>query len=284
MELILAAILVGGAAGCLVFTLAEYLSKGKRLHRRLEGKPRKTPSFAERLVSHLSPEEYLRNLDSKLRAVDGLNFLLFNAETSSEFMLFKVIFAGLAVILAAVYEGLSWQWWFVVILVGLVTWFLPNQVLERKLRLRQTRVLAELPGVIEILAMAMEAGLTFDLAIRYVIEHHSGLVRDLFTRAKLETDAGVSKKEAFHRLIESSGSEDMKLLMGTILKAQEQGKPIKDVLLSMAEAMRFKQKCEIEAKANRLPTTMLIPIFIFIVPPILLIYTLPALLNIRYLF
>lgn len=284
MELIITAVLVGGVTGCLVFVLVEYLGKGKELRRHLGRRPQKALSFTKKLASYLSSENYLRGLDSKLKAVEGLGFFFFTIKTGSDFILLRVIFTGLAIGLAAVYESLSQHWSFVIVLAGLVTWFLPDQVLKKKLRLRQERVLDELPGTVEILAMAMEAGLTFDLALRYIIEHYSGLVRDLFARAKLEIDAGMNKKEAFKRLVESSGSEDMKLLIGTILRAEEQGGPIKDVLLSMAEAMRFKQKCEIEARANRLPTTMLIPIFIFIVPPILLIYTLPALLNLKYMF
>jgi tight adherence protein C len=276
-------IVVGSIVYCLLTVFDRKRALEHRLERTVE-KERRKDSFLKRQISKFSPDQYVQDLNAKLKVIGGLNLPLAKVDSGIDYLVYKVALTSLIVVLVLIYEAFYQRWWVVVLVASVLAWILPDQFLKQKLRQKREQILNELPGVAEIIAMAMEAGLTFDSAVNYVIEHYRGAVRDLLAQARLKIEAGLRKSEAFREMVEVSGSEEMKLLIRTILQAERQGRPIKDVLLSMAQAMRIKQRHQIEAKANRLPTTMLVPIFVFIIPPILLIYTLPALLNLRYLF
>lgn len=142
--------------------------------------------------------------------------------------------------------------------------------------------MSELPGDMEIIAMVMEAGLSFDSATIYLLENRHGIIADLLKRARSDIDSGV-KREIAYAKVASSGSRELKTFITAVLAAEAQGRPIKQSIIEMAKYFREQQKNEIEAQANKLPTTMLIPIFICIIPPILLIYLLPALQNLSAL-
>lgn len=276
-------IFVGSIVYCLLTVFDRKRALRHRLERAVE-KGRSKDSFLKRQISKFSPDRYVQDLDARLKVIGELNVPLAKLESGIDYLVYKVTLTSLIVGFVLVYETFYQRWWLAALFAGILAWIVPDQFLRQRLRRRRERILNELPGIVEVIAMAMEAGLTFDSAVNYVIEHYRGAVRDLLAQARLKIEAGLRKNDAFREMVEVSGSEEMKLLIRTILQAERQGRPIKDVLISMAEAMRIKQRHEIEAKANRLPTTMLVPIFVFIIPPILLIYTLPALLNLRYLF
>lgn len=156
---------------------------------------------------------------------------------------------------------------------------LPTLQMSRRNR---KRLLFEMPGAIEVLAMAMESGLSFREAMHYLVKHHHGILSDLFARAQLEMEAGSSLSVALTAAADRTQSNELRLLIRTLIQTERQGISARDVLLDIAQSTRERQKHEIAAEANKLPTTMLVPIFIFIVPPVLLLYVLPALVNIQH--
>lgn len=155
---------------------------------------------------------------------------------------------------------------------------LPLVLVKRQTADRRRRIMAELPGLLEIIALSMETGTTFDSAVDYIIKHRKGNARDAFARAKAAIETGTKRELAYTR-IAAAAVPELKLLISAIQQAERQGRPSHETVQSVAATFREKQISEIETSANRLPTTMLIPIFVFFVPPIILLYLLPALTN-----
>ncbi len=161
--------------------------------------------------------------------------------------------------------------------------FIPLKELHSAAKRKQWIILRELPGLMEITAMIMETGMSFDASVKYISDRKRGYVADLFRRARNEIDAGV-KREISYRKIAKSGSNELSMFLDLVLKAEAQGRPVKSLVLELSRSFRERQKNAVEEAANRLPTTMLIPIFVCIVPPMILIYLLPALQNLGILF
>lgn len=151
-------------------------------------------------------------------------------------------------------------------------------LVKRQTTDRRRRIMAELPGLLEIIALSMEAGMTFDSAVNYIIRHRKGDARDAFARAKAAIETGM-KRELAYAKIAAAAVPELKVLISAIQQSERQGRPSHETVQSVAAAFRKKQISEIETLANRLPTTMLLPIFVFFVPPIVLLYLLPALTN-----
>ncbi len=170
--------------------------------------------------------------------------------------------------------------YFAVSAVGILT---PLKVVFGAEKKRQRMVLGELPGLMEIIAMVMETGLSFDAAVKYIADHKRGYVADLFKRARNEIDAGTRRETAYSR-IAKKGSNELAVFLDLVINAEAQGRPVKNLILNLSQSFRERQKNAIEEEANCLPTTMLIPIFTCIVPPMIVIYLLPALQNMGALF
>lgn len=160
--------------------------------------------------------------------------------------------------------------------------YVPIAMLKRQGGFRQKSIDTELPGVMEIVALALQAGLSFDGAVDYIVNHTLGVVGAELRKARAAIATGT-KREAAYTSIAAAASPEMKLFIQTVLQAEKQGKPVADTILTLADSVRSRHQLQVELRANRLPTTMLLPIFIFIVPPVLLIYLLPAIVNLKYM-
>jgi len=140
----------------------------------------------------------------------------------------------------------------------------------------------ELPFFIELVVLLMESGLDFDSAVKRIIETRQGYLVSLFRHAKSMINSGMKREEAYLKIV-AVNSASLAVMIKTVLAAEAQGRPVDQILRAVADTARTKQISRIEARANRLPVTMLFPIFIFIIPPVLLLYVLPAIVNLRYL-
>ncbi len=233
-------------------------------------------------LSRLYGKRRLRKLDRDLKLCGGVKLFGFMVKNGADLLIFRFLSTALAIIIFSFVEAYNGQWFLIPLLPTLV-WLFPGFLLKQKLNQARECSLAELPGVVDMLAVAMEAGLTFDSAVRYLIENSKGQIRDLFAQAVAEINLGAGKEEAFLRAAEKSLADETKLLIRTIFHSERQGNPVKDVLFNLADSMRIREKHRVQAKANRLNTTMIFPVLIFMVPPVVLIYILPALLNLKYL-
>jgi tight adherence protein C len=206
----------------------------------------------------------------------------FELNSARRVILAQTGLSACGVVLISFYGYTSSKIWvyFVAIAIGMYT---PVRQLRVASKQKQHIILWELPGLMEIVAMIMEAGLSFDAAVKYIADRKQGYVAGLFQRARNEIDAGVRRETAYGR-IAKLGSNELSMFLDSVIKAEAQGRPVKKLVLDMSRAYRERQKNAVEEAANKLPTTMLIPIFMFIVPPMILVYLLPAIQSMGLLF
>jgi tight adherence protein C len=226
---------------------------------------------------------YLGFVTGRVKRAGGLALLgPIRLDGAGRVILVQIVLAiggALLVFLSGAAANRTWLY-FVVALIG---GFVPIKQLNGAIKHRQQIILLELPGLMEIIAMIMEAGQSFDAAVRYIADRKNGYVASLFKRARDEIDAGASRETAYGR-IAKSGSNELSMFLDLVIKAEAQGRPVKNLVLELARSYRERQKNAIEEAAGKLPTTMLVPIFVCIVPPMILVYVLPAIQNIGILY
>jgi tight adherence protein C len=195
-----------------------------------------------------------------------------------------LVLSSLTAVGLSIYEFFTYKRVWVVLIGCLAVLIIPKSIKRQEAARKRRTILKELPHAIEMLALMADAGLNIPEAIKYVIRHEEGMVAGLLEHVSMEIEAGSSRALALKRMAKDSGVEEMRFLVKVLLQAEEYGKPIKHILLDMARTIRLRQRYDIAARANKLPTLMLLPIFIFIIPPVLLLYMLPAILNVKQLF
>jgi len=259
---------------CAVFVVVFMVARGHDDKKEM----RQAMGIEKTMVERVYKKSKITELNRQLNAVNGVSFLGFELKDAMDFVMFRMLFTGF-LLLTFTILGIYMSQILLIPLALFCGWYLPGYMLKKKLKERQDKILIELPGVIDMMAVAMEAGKTWDQAVEYIIETGHGLVKELLRDAFLKVKSGKGRREAYMAAANKSLSNEMRIFVRTIFQADERGHDIKPILFQQAEAMRMREKNNINQKSNKLGSTLLLPIFIFIIPPIILIYVLPALLN-----
>ncbi|MBU7008233.1 type II secretion system F family protein [Phosphitispora fastidiosa] len=161
---------------------------------------------------------------------------------------------------------------------------LPDYYLKMCAGRRREEVQDNLPDVLDLLTVSVEAGLGFDAALVKVVEKTKGVVSREFNRVLQEIKMGKPRRDALRDLGNRSGVDDMVAFVGSIIQADQLGVSIGNVLRLQSEQMRQKRRQRAEEKAMKAPIKMLIPLILFIFPTIFIVVLGPAAIQIMDIF
>lgn len=190
---------------------------------------------------------------------------------------------GLAVLLALVFVALATQ--SVVLLLGVLAAPALGRVIveryEHALRTRRQQLLEhEVTTALDILVLALEAGLPFDRALRaYADIVRSPLAAELEASVR-ELEVGYRRREALDRLAARTASGTLAQLASRVRLAEEFGTPLAQALRSLAVDLRATRRQRLQETALRAPVTMLLPTAAFILLPIFAIVLGPIALRV----
>jgi len=170
------------------------------------------------------------------------------------------------------------------LLVAFILYILPTEILKGKIIRIRDNVYTDLPDFIDVLYSLVSAGLTFDESIKYFIENNTGEIESLFEIYKMKQMEGNSKKEALEFIGELSFCDEFKRVVGILAQSEIVGNPIKEILMGLSTEIRSSQRDQVKIKAEKLENNLIFIIFIFIFIPMILIFLLPILPQIKSLF
>ncbi|MGE5677752.1 MAG: type II secretion system F family protein [Pseudomonadota bacterium] len=168
-------------------------------------------------------------------------------------------------------------------MLGIIN-MLPKYYLKSRIALRQKEIEKSLPDALDLLTVAIEAGLSFDGAVAKLVEKMSGVLVDEFAIALKEMRVGVSKREAFKSLIERVPVPSLVTFVGSILQADQLGVSMGNVLRIQSSLARQKRMQKAQESAMKAPVKMLIPMVLFIMPTIFIVILGPVVIMIMKAF
>jgi len=157
---------------------------------------------------------------------------------------------------------------------------LPLLLLNRRIAARKASIQDDLPDVLDLLTVSVEAGLGFDGALAKLADKMKGSLVDEFTRVLQEIRVGVPRREALHAMGMRCDVPDLSLFTTALVQADQLGVSIGNVLRVQAASMREKRRQQAQEKAMKAPVKMLLPLVICIFPTIFVILLGPALIQI----
>ena len=158
--------------------------------------------------------------------------------------------------------------------------FGPSAILNSRIDSRRKAMEKELPDVIDLLVISVEAGVGFDAALGRVVQNVPGEISREFSRTLQETRVGVSRTDALRNLTERTDVDDLNTFVLALIQADQFGVSIARVLRVQAEEMRIRRRQRAQERAFKAPVKLVFPLVLFIFPALFVVILGPAAINI----
>ncbi|MBW1712867.1 MAG: type II secretion system F family protein [Deltaproteobacteria bacterium] len=170
-------------------------------------------------------------------------------------------------------------------LVGLagLGFLLPNLVLSLIHRKRADKIDRELPEALDLLVLAVEAGLGLDAALKRVsleLAVSCPVLAEELAVVSLELKAGIPRDKALKNLADRCGVDDVSNLVTMLTQADRFGVSVGRSLRVHSDTVRTKRRQQLEEKAAKIPLKLLFPILFLIFPAIMAVMIGPALIKV----
>jgi tight adherence protein C len=176
-----------------------------------------------------------------------------------------------------IYAGAAWG----------IGHMLVNARLKSAGKKRVLRIVRALPDVLDLMVVCLESGLGLNATIARLGEERSKgddpLGKEL-SHVSLELSSGRSREDALRALGDRNGVDDLKTLVGLVIQCDRLGASMGKTLRAHADMLRTKRRQRAEEAARKLPIKMLLPLGLFILPPLFTVTVGPAILQIMTLF
>ena len=138
-------------------------------------------------------------------------------------------------------------------------------------RVRRSKVIRQMPDLLDILTLGLSAGLSFDASLELYCGRFETELAQVFRKALLTWRIGVkSREDALEELAEELDVAAVRRFCSAVSEALAFGSPLAQVLEQQAGVLRDEQRSEIEEEIEKVPVKMLIPLGTLIVPAMLL--------------
>jgi len=229
----------------------------------------------------VTPPDWVRDRWAVIGVLDQLKHAGLSWE-ARDFAALRWVSLWLSVI-AAVVLALARDWDLVGVFLGAVIvgvgWFGPGVWLAARIDRRQTEVDLSLPDFMDRLALVLEAGLGFEVALRRTASGYPGLLGTEFQRTIRQLDRGLSRSSALVELGERVPSQDLKAFVAAVRQADRLGTSLAKALRVQTGLLRARRRRRAQEASRRLPILIVFPLVFFFLPALLIIYLAPPLLH-----
>ena len=160
----------------------------------------------------------------------------------------------------------------------------PDFYINSRVRARRELMRSELPNVLDLLCVSVEAGLGFDAAVSKLSERMEGPLVDEFGLVLHEMRIGESRSAALKSLSDRVDVPEVAQFCRAIIQADQLGIALSRILRVQSHDMRIRRQLSAEEKAMKAPVKMLFPTVVFIFPSMFVVALGPAAISLLQTF
>jgi tight adherence protein C len=166
-----------------------------------------------------------------------------------------------------------------VVFALLVGWTAPMTIVRNRSRRRLAQVDYELPELIDLLVVTVEAGLGFSSSLQVAADRLGGPLGDELRLALQEQTMGLSTNEALKNMLARAETPAMRSFVRSILQGETLGVSIGEIMRNLAIEMRKRRRAAAEERAQKAPIKILFPLIFLIFPAMFVILLGPAIFQ-----
>ncbi len=161
-------------------------------------------------------------------------------------------------------------------------WLYPELYVRKLARKRLYEISRVLPFAIDLICSSMSAGLYFVNAVRYYTSLNFKDPLSLeFNILLREIELGKNRSDALRNMAEHIRAEEFDRFVSAIVYSLESGTAIIEVMQLQADEARRLRFSRMEQQIAKVPSKMIVPIVICIVPAMFLMILVPVILSVK---
>lgn len=133
----------------------------------------------------------------------------------------------------------------------------------------------QLPAALDLMAICVSAGGSFDSALRTVGSRMEGALATGFAQVADEATYS-SRSAALLRFAERAQVQSLTVFTASLVQAEQTGAALVDILRAQAESVRKARRLKVEERANQLSAKMLLPMIAFCFPVLIIVMLAPV--------
>ena len=162
------------------------------------------------------------------------------------------------------------------LLSGAFGWRAPIVFVERRTKDRLESVDRDLPELIDLLIVTIEAGIGFNASLQMAAARIHGPLGEELRLTLQEQSMGLSSAESMEHMMARADTPSMRSFVRSILQGEQLGVSIGQILRNLAGEMRKRRRAKAEERAQKAPIKMLFPLVFLIFPAIFIVLMYPA--------
>jgi tight adherence protein C len=221
----------------------------------------KLPDYRKRLISagmyNASPE---RLLGLQLLCAIGAAFAWFALGVLGDVATWLLIFGTIGVIVLG--------------------WMLPVIYVDRTARKRREQIEKDLPDLIDLVVVTLEAGLSFPQSLRLAA---TKIKEPLASEVRLtlqEQNMGLTLVEALDHFLTRIDTPGVRMFARSVAQGETMGVSTGQIMRNLAIELRKRRRAYAEERAQKAPVKMLFPIAFLIMPALFIVLLVPMALII----
>lgn len=158
-------------------------------------------------------------------------------------------------------------------------WAGPMAVVRRRADDRLQQIEREMPDLMDLLVVTVEAGLSFNGSLKVATERLEGPLGDELRLTLQEQSLGLSTEQALRNMLIRCDTVGVRSFVRSVLQGETLGVAIGQIMRNLSHEVRMQQKAYAEERAQKAPVKMLFPLIFLIFPAMFVVLLAPAMIT-----
>jgi tight adherence protein C len=155
-------------------------------------------------------------------------------------------------------------------------WVVPMAAVKRRAEHRLEQIESDLPELIDLLVVTVEAGLALNRSLQVASQRFHGPLRDELRLTLQEQEMGLSTNAALTNMLERCETPSMRSFVRSVIQGETLGVSMGTIMRNLATETRKRRKAHAEERAHKAPVKMLFPLVLLMFPSMFIVLLYPA--------